>query len=49
MEAIRPQLLTGPVAVDTWASRLADYAATLIDAEAARRGRLPAKAPRKNP
>jgi AcrR family transcriptional regulator len=37
VEKIRPQLLEGDAAIDTWMARIATYAVAMIDAEQARR------------
>ncbi len=37
MEAIKPQLIATPKAIDVWAERLVDYGEAMVDAEARRR------------
>lgn len=37
MEAIKPQLIATPKAIDVWAERLVDYGEAMVDAEAQRR------------
>jgi AcrR family transcriptional regulator len=41
VEKIRPQLLEGDAAIDTWMARIATYAVAMIDAEQARRAAAP--------
>jgi len=53
IQAIRPQLLATPAAIDTWAARMVDYAEAMVAVEAQRRvpspGRVPKIAVRKKP
>jgi AcrR family transcriptional regulator len=49
IDEIRPQLLDGSAAIDTWQARLVDYAEAIIGAEQARRAALSTPTPAPTP
>jgi AcrR family transcriptional regulator len=46
IQAIRPQLLATPAAIDTWSTRMVDYAEAMVAVEAQRRTEVAGKIPR---